>query len=767
MSVSAQLPRWQCVSFILAECDSALSFHTWIESLSFFLRLESKVFAFALSAGDKMFVEGWVLQMGSCLVHHQLKVIWADVFVWRQQPLAAKHCHSVSLWSKATQFNLQLFSRGRQMSSQNGSSFLFVKPHQLHISPTAATLERSTKLGCSKLWWSENDCQGIQWQSSPKSQMWKHDHPKTTIWKKWNWQWQLIGSVEREQFCNHIFVLSGLVCCIWGLMRISRLFFFDVACFMTFICFLHVQEFQRDLFIWQTFTWLSFKFEHWTDTRKQGIAIIGLLESQWECDEFSKVVECVGDRSNMLNIETTEFGVRGFERKKNGKRQTTDVCVPNEHAPSQIVFISMRKICWGRKNRWTNVFVFQNRTLSAGNDGPWKDSKAQWINTLIHFFAHAICWIFHLHVHGACVQFQLWHSKMLQVVSTHKNTTHAQTTHSTSEVHVLQNEKRCSHSTWWLQNLGDKWLIVYKKEQTHLLLSLSWTALFVNLCVLSFHDTAIPSFAWHNMVTRKHVLLKQTGFNIGQRENGHCTVHDQMPQWTWVTRLTNNNSPLSNGPQSRAKTQQTMPQKESFQFWCFTNKMDVILHKQETHEHHMTLETAPSLLIVFKKIDISLARLIVWCACFIIAMCFLPHEFAPTEFTWRQASLWGLINCGHFLKRFTNAKRLRNANLFIWLSKKQFTIVVLVKNRFTNHKRVHVCESFLTGVEQWHLMGSWNWITICGLSCKRTVKMTVHKKDHNCEPTVENWFMNNWFTNNRFTNGHLIECGDAPRCGNF
>jgi len=218
----------------------------------------------------------------------------------------------------------------------------------------------------------------------------------------------------------------------------------------------------------------------------------------------------------------------------------------------------------------------------------------------------------------------------------------------------------------------------------------------------------------------------------------------------------------------KGQMQQTMPQKESFQFWCFTIKVDVILHKQETNEHHITLETAPSLLIVFNKIDISLARLIVWCACFVIAMCFLPHELAPTEFTWRQASLWGLMNCGHFLKRFTNAKRLTNTNLFIWLSKNQFTIVVLVENRFTNHKRVHVFESFLVaGVEQWHSMGSWNRFIICCLLCKRTVKKTVHKKDHNCEPIVKNWFTNDRFMNNQFTNGHLIECGDAPCCGQF
>jgi len=64
-----------------------------------------------------------------------------------------------------------------------------------------------------------------------------------------------------------------------------------------------------------------------------------------------------------------------------------------------------------------------------------------------------------------------------------------------------------------------------------------------------------------------------------------------------------------------------------------------------------------------------------------------------------QASRKGYINYGSFLERFINGKRLIIMNLFIWLSKNRFTIVVLVENRFTNHKRVHNCEPFLAVVK--------------------------------------------------------------------
>jgi len=45
---------------------------------------------------------------------------------------------------------------------------------------------------------------------------------------------------------------------------------------------------------------------------------------------------------------------------------------------------------------------------------------------------------------------------------------------------------------------------------------------------------------------------------------------------------------------------------------------------------------------------------------------------------------------------------------------------------------------------------------MCGVLCKRTVKKSVHKKDHNCEPIVKNRFMNNRFTHDRFMNHTLV-----------
>jgi len=111
-----------------------------------------------------------------------------------------------------------------------------------------------------------------------------------------------------------------------------------------------------------------------------------------------------------------------------------------------------------------------------------------------------------------------------------------------------------------------------------------------------------------------------------------------------------------------------------------------------------------------------------------------------------QPSPKGLTNCGRFLKMFTNAKRPMNMDLFTSLSKNRFMIVVLVEHLFTNHKRVP------SVLEQWHSIGSQNRFTICGLFCKRTMKKSVHKKDHNYELIIKNRFMNN-----RFTNGFLIE----------
>jgi len=65
----------------------------------------------------------------------------------------------------------------------------------------------------------------------------------------------------------------------------------------------------------------------------------------------------------------------------------------------------------------------------------------------------------------------------------------------------------------------------------------------------------------------------------------------------------------------------------------------------------------------------------------------------------RQASRKGYINYGRFLERFINGKRLIIMNIFIWLSKNRFMLVVLIENRFINHKRVHVCEPFLAVVK--------------------------------------------------------------------
>jgi len=94
----------------------------------------------------------------------------------------------------------------------------------------------------------------------------------------------------------------------------------------------------------------------------------------------------------------------------------------------------------------------------------------------------------------------------------------------------------------------------------------------------------------------------------------------------------------------------------------------------------------------------------------------------------RKASLWGFINYGRFLERFTNGKRLIIVNLFIWSSKNRFIIIVLIENRFTNHQRVHVHEPFQTGVKQWHLIGSQNRFIICGLLYKRTIKNQFIKR---------------------------------------
>jgi len=101
-------------------------------------------------------------------------------------------------------------------------------------------------------------------------------------------------------------------------------------------------------------------------------------------------------------------------------------------------------------------------------------------------------------------------------------------------------------------------------------------------------------------------------------------------------------------------------------------------------------------------------------------------------------------------------------NLFIWLSKNWFIIVALIENRFMNHKKVHVYEPFLAGVKQLCLIGSQNRFIIYGLFYKRTTKKSVHKKYHNYEQIVKNWFTNDVFLCKRFTNEFSIECIDTP-----
>jgi len=50
---------------------------------------------------------------------------------------------------------------------------------------------------------------------------------------------------------------------------------------------------------------------------------------------------------------------------------------------------------------------------------------------------------------------------------------------------------------------------------------------------------------------------------------------------------------------------------------------------------------------------------------------------------------------------------------------------------------------------------------IYGLLCKRTVKKSVHKKDHNYDSIIKNWFLNNGFIY------VLIEYVDTLSCGKF
>jgi len=49
-----------------------------------------------------------------------------------------------------------------------------------------------------------------------------------------------------------------------------------------------------------------------------------------------------------------------------------------------------------------------------------------------------------------------------------------------------------------------------------------------------------------------------------------------------------------------------------------------------------------------------------------------------------------------FSEKVHKCKKAHKCEPFIWLSKNRFTIVVLVENRFINHKRVHIYEPFLT-----------------------------------------------------------------------
>jgi len=56
-----------------------------------------------------------------------------------------------------------------------------------------------------------------------------------------------------------------------------------------------------------------------------------------------------------------------------------------------------------------------------------------------------------------------------------------------------------------------------------------------------------------------------------------------------------------------------------------------------------------------------------------------------------------------------------------------------------------------------------NRFIIYGLFYKRTIKKSVHKKDHNYEPIIKNRFINNQFPYNRFIN----PCQAGPPCGKF
>jgi len=100
---------------------------------------------------------------------------------------------------------------------------------------------------------------------------------------------------------------------------------------------------------------------------------------------------------------------------------------------------------------------------------------------------------------------------------------------------------------------------------------------------------------------------------------------DTSEQVLWV-RLINDNSSSSNRPQTRDNKWQRHASKQSFIPWFFTNKPDAILHKFETYECHSAPETPPCLSNIPIRPTSSLARLMTWCACFVIVnMLLLPQ----------------------------------------------------------------------------------------------------------------------------------------------